>query len=110
MTGCDAVAKGRKKQTDRAQTNVQILTEDACIAGIVAGAGNQPDADASEGLLGAQPTNLARLKQAEQAGLHRQAQLVDIVQKQSTVRSQLQETGLVAVGALEAGAQVAEQL
>jgi hypothetical protein len=107
-----SLAKRRKKEPDGAQAGVQVLTEGAGrhFARILMTGRNQAEIDASVRPVSPDPLKLARFEQANQAGLHSEAHLVEAVQKQGPVRRQLQQAGLLAVGAWKAAPQMPEQL
>ena len=81
-----------------------------CVLQIAIGRGDQADVDARVRAVGADALNFAGLEEAEEHHLHARAHLADFVEEDGAVRRHFEQARLVAVGAREAAAHVAEQL
>ena len=100
-------------EPDDVQAEVQVLAERArgdLRLQVAIGRGDQPHVDARVRAVGADALDLAGLEEAEQHDLHARAHLADFVEEHGAVRRHLEQARLVAVGAGEAAAHVAEQL
>ncbi len=107
-----ALAQRRNGETNDVQPEVEVLAKRAggdLRLEVAIGRGDQADVDARVRAVGADALNLTGLEEAEEHDLHARAHLADFVEEDGAVRRHLEEAGLVAVGAGEAAADVAEQ-
>ena len=107
------LAKWRNREPDDVEPEVQVLAERAGIdlrLEVTICRGDEPHVDAGMAPVGADALNFSGLQEAEQHHLHARAHLAHFVQKHRSVGGHLEEARLVAVGAGERAAHVAEQL
>ena len=107
-----ALAQRPERQADDVEAIEQILAESAVPdQAFEIGIGRGDDADVDgEGRRLAERTDFAGLEEAEQLWLQVEAELADFVEKERAVAGAADDAGVVAVGAGERAAAVAEQL
>ena len=109
----DPLAQWRQAQANHVEAEVQVLAECAgrdLRLQFAVGRGDQPHIHARVRTVGADSLDLARFEETQQHDLHAHAHLADFVEKHRAVLRLLEEARLVAIGAREAPAGVAEQL
>ena len=107
------LAKRRHDQVDDVEAIEEILAEQALrdhLAQVAVGRRDGPDVDAAAGAVGADLLDFAGFQEPEEQPLHAQRHLADFVHEDRALVGDLQLAGLVAIGAGEAPAHMAEQL
>ena len=106
------LAQRPDRQADDVEAVEEIFAEPAGahrVFEVGVGGGDDADVDGESGGL-AERGDLARLEEAEQLRLQVEAQLADFVEEEGAVAGAADEAGVVAVGAGERAAAVAEEL
>ena len=106
------LAEAAEWQADDVEAVEQVLAESAVPdQAFEVGVGGGDDADVDgEGRRFAERTDFAGLEEAEELRLQVEAHLADLVEKERAVACAADDAGVVAVGAGEGAAAVAEQL
>ena len=106
------LAQRRDREADDVEAVEEVFAEPAVADGVLeVGVGGGDDADVDgEGAGLAERRDFTRLEEAEQLGLEVEAELADFVEEEGAVAGGADQAELIAVGAGEGAAAVAEQL
>ena len=108
-----ALAQRRNLDVEHVEPVVQVGPELALFdpfGEVAVGGGDHADVGGRLDAIGADAPDLAVLEEAEHQRLHAQARLADFVEEDGAAVGELEQAGLVAVGAGEAAAHMTEQL